>query len=38
MKTTAPKLVSVVAMLVEAKVKEGWVEKLSSKAIVRGLI
>ena len=36
MKTTAPKLVGVVATLVEAKVKEGRVEELGGKASVRG--
>lgn len=36
MKTTAPKLVGVVATLVEAKVKEGRVEELGGEAAVRG--
>ncbi len=36
MKTTAPKLVGVVATLAEAKVKEGRVEELGGEAAVRG--
>jgi hypothetical protein len=36
MKVTAPKLVGVVATLVEAKVKEGRVEELGGKTAVRG--
>ncbi len=38
MKTTAPKLVGVVATLVKAKVKEGRIEELGGKAAVRGFV